>query len=112
MSRSRRELFGFHRPADTPIHRAPLALKAAALVVISVLLMLPFPWLLRQAGADAPATAWAVPAAVSIYGCAAACAEARYSLPVWMADCTVAPIPAPAPFVAGWMPVAYDWAST
>ena len=24
MSRSRRELFGFHRPVDTPVHRAPL----------------------------------------------------------------------------------------
>lgn len=62
MSRSRRELFGFHRPADTPVHRAPLALKASGVAVISVLLMLPFPWLLRRLGIEAPETAWAVPA--------------------------------------------------
>ena len=54
MSRSRRELFGFHRPADTPVHRAPLALKASGVAVISVLLMLPFPWLLRRLGIEAP----------------------------------------------------------
>ena len=82
MNRSRRELFGFHRPADTPIHRAPVALKAAALVVISVLLMLPFPWLLRQAGADAPATAWAVPAACLLLVLVAA-AAARIGPRAW-----------------------------
>nr|WP_239546789.1 energy-coupling factor transporter transmembrane protein EcfT [Kocuria palustris] len=62
VSRSRRELFGFHRPADTPVHRAPLALKASGVAVISVLLMLPFPWLLRRLGIEAPETSWAVPA--------------------------------------------------
>ena len=82
MSRSRRELFGFHRPADTPVHRAPLALKASGVAVISVLLMLPFPWLLRQAGADAPATAWAVPAACLLLVLVAA-AAARIGPRAW-----------------------------
>ena len=32
------------------------------MAVISVLLMLPFPWLLRRLGIEAPETSWAVPA--------------------------------------------------
>lgn len=74
MSRSRRELFGFHRPADTPIHRAPLALKAAGLAGVSVLLMTPFPWLLNQLGRPAPTTAWSVPAGCLLLVLAAAAA--------------------------------------
>ena len=62
MTRSRRELFGFHRPADTPLHRTSLPVKALGLGIVSLLLMLPFPWLLRQLGLDAPETSWAVPA--------------------------------------------------
>ncbi|WP_144792387.1 energy-coupling factor transporter transmembrane protein EcfT [Kocuria palustris] len=74
MSRSRRELFGFHRPADTPVHRAPLALKAAGIAIVSALLMIPFPWLLGLLGVQAPAAAWAVPAGCLVLVLAAALA--------------------------------------
>lgn len=67
MSGAQRELFGFHRPGDSPVHRAPLGAKAAVMVVLSVLLVLPVPQLLAAAGVDrvlglpVAAAAWLVP---------------------------------------------------
>lgn len=68
MSGSRRELFGFYRPGATWVHRARLGPKAAGLLVLSILLMLPIERLPGVAAAEevmglpARAAAWAVPA--------------------------------------------------